>query len=399
MGLADLLELDCFTSSVIRDLLVHARQPNLISLAGGLPSETTLPVERVSVGLQSLLRERGTEVLQYGLTTGEPELQEKLAATSPHPSSSDRIVVTAGSQQALDLVLRVLVSQDPSKNVAVIEDPGYLGAIQALVANRFTLAPIPVDHHGLDVEKLDAQLHDGLRPRLCYINPSFQNPTGALLATDRAQHLVRLAEQYNFVILADDPYIELYLEGDRPRPLPPSELVVRLGSVSKTLSPGLRVGWLDAEPHLAAAVALAKQPADLQTSTLSQLLVADLLNDGNWWRTHTEALRSDYRLRRSKLSEALRTHLPEVQVNPGSGGFFLWLTLDQAGAALDTMEVLEDAITAGVAYVPGDAFTVQKRRPNTLRLSYSSGDPDQFGEAVHRLAEVLNPPDSKPNRP
>ena len=390
MSIADLLEQDRFTSSVIRDLLVHARQPNVISLAGGLPSETALPVERVGVGLENLLTQRGAAVLQYGLTAGEPELQGKLAALAPYPSNPDQIVVTAGSQQALDLVIRVLASQDPTLNVAVMEDPGYLGAIQALQANRFTVAPIPIDGEGLDVDRLSTRLEEGLRPRLVYINPSFQNPTGASLAPDRGKHLVRLAEQYNFVILADDPYVELFLDGERPQPLPQSEMVVRLGSVSKTLSPGLRVGWLDAEPRLASMVALAKQPADLQTSTINQLLVAELLGDMSWWMAHTQALRSDYRERRAALIKAVTKHLPEAVISDQAGGFFLWLTLGPDDGTLNTMDLLEDAVAQGVAYVPGDAFTVETARPNALRLSYSSGDPGRFDEALQRLAGVFN---------
>lgn len=400
MALIDLLQhpdsvTDRFTSSVIRDLLVHARSPDVISLAGGLPAESALPVERVAVALDKILSQRGNAALQYGLTAGEPELQTQLAAAAPYRREPNEIVVTAGSQQALDLVIRVMASKSQETNIAVVEDPGYLGALQALRGHGYTLAPIPVDKNGLDVQLLDAELEAGLRPRLCYINPSFQNPTGSSLSTERAAALVELAERYNFVILADDPYVELHLDGERAKPLPPSEMVAYLGSTSKTLSPGLRVGWLDAHPALASVVALAKQPVDLQTSTLNQLLVAELMSDQAWWSRHTEALRADYRIRRASLIQAVQHHLPGSTIAEQGGGFFLWVTVshdnsaDPRRASLDMMELLPRAVENGMAYVPGDAFTVAAKQPNTLRLSYSSGDPQLFDEAVSRLARTL----------
>ncbi len=401
MALTDLLHqpdsvTNRFTSSVIRDLLVHARQPDVISLAGGLPSEFALPVERVGVAMDKILSQRGTAALQYGLTAGEPELQEQLAAAAPYRREPDQIVVTAGSQQALDLVIRVMASTDRQANIAVVEDPGYLGALQAFRGHGYTLAPIPVDENGLDVQLLSAKLKAGLRPRLCYINPSFQNPTGASLSPERASTLVLLAERYNFVILADDPYVELHLDAGRPKPLPQSEMVAYLGSTSKTLSPGLRVGWLDADPALASVVALAKQPVDLQTSTLNQLLVAELMSDQAWWSRHTDALRADYRIRRAALTQALRHHLPHSTIAKQGGGFFLWVSVNEGdggehrSSPLDMTELLPKAVENGVAYVPGDAFAVATKRPGTLRLSYSSGDPELFDEALSRLALTLS---------
>lgn len=388
MPIADLIQKDRFASSVIRDLLVHARQPGVISLAGGLPAESALPVERFGDIVAELLSTRGPQALQYGLSAGEPELQALIAAAAPHPTDPDNIVVTAGSQQALDLVFRVLAADEPERNVAVVEDPGYLGALQALRAQNYSLAPVPVDGQGLNVEHLEQQLLAGLRPRLCYTNPAFQNPTGCSLSEARATRLVELAEEYNFVIVADDPYVELFLDGERPAPLPPSEMVVHLGSVSKTLSPGLRVGWLNAHVELASVVALAKQPADLQTSTINQLAVAALLADTRWWTKHTDALRSDYRLRRDTLLRAVRSHLGAATVLEQNGGFFLWLTLPE-DANVDGMALLPAAIQNGVAFVPGSAFAVAQGQANSLRLSYSSGDPANFDEAVRRLAATI----------
>lgn len=404
MALSDLIQHDRFQSSAIRDLLVHARKPNVVSLAGGLPSESALPVDRFAKTVQHLLMTRGAEALQYGMTAGEPELQQIIAASCDFATDPSQIVVTAGSQQALDLVIRVVASNDVTQNIAVVEDPGYLGALQAFRGHAYTLAPIPVDENGLQVDLLETQLRDGLRPRLCYVNPAFQNPTGASIRPDRAVKLVALAEQYNFLIIADDPYAELFFGAERPVPLPQSDLVVRLGSTSKTLSPGLRVGWLNAHEELATVAALAKQPADLQTSTLNQLVVAELLSDRDWWASHTDALRSEYRDRRDLLIAAVRRHLPEVGLAlPGDlsgstnsaslspdGGFFLWVSLPRSVfGPVDTTVLLPSAVDAGVAYVPGDAFTVETPRPNSIRLSYSSGDPANFDAAIAHLSRVL----------
>lgn len=398
MALVDLIQTDRYTSSVIRDLLQHARQPGVISLAGGLPSSTLLPVERVKVGLSQVLERDGAAALQYGLTSGEPQLAELLASRAPHQTNPDQIVITAGSQQALDLLARALTAADTKDNIAAIEDPGYLGAIQALRSNGYTLAPIPVDENGMVVEELERQLVTGLRPRVCYVNPAFQNPTGASLSPARATRLVELAERYNFVVIADDPYAELYLDGVAPTPLPQSEMVAFLGSMSKTLSPGLRVGWLNANPALASAVSLAKQPADLQTSTVSQLLVAELLADQRWWDEHTKALRDEYRTRRQAMKVALNKRLPQATLSDQHGGFFLWVDLtpylQSSSRQIDLMELLPAAVANGVAFVPGSAFrsselTAADPGAPTVRLSYSSGDPNLFDEAIARLAACL----------
>jgi 2-aminoadipate transaminase len=378
-----LLDDDRWSSSVIRDLLIHARRPDVISLAGGLPAQEVIPRERCMVAADRILTERGAVALQYGVSAGESELRELLVRSSePEP---DRIVVTAGSQQALDLVARLVGgSTGTGPLVAAIEDPGYLGAIQVLRSHRYELAGIPVDADGLVVDVLAERIAAGLRPRLCYVNPTFQNPTGATLSAERAHQLVELAEANDFWIVADDPYAELGLEGHPPPGLPRSANVIRLGSTSKVVAPGLRIGWIDADPRIADRVVLVKQTADLHTSTFNQLVVAEILGDEIWWERHLDALRARYLVRRTHLADALAQRLPGLAVTTQSGGFFLWGEL-----ANPVPDLVSNALQRGVAVVPGSAFAVESSSPNTMRLSYSAGAPEHFDEAVRRLAEAI----------
>jgi len=242
---------------------------------------------------------------------------------------------------------------------------------------------------------LATRLEGGLRPRLCYVNPTHQNPSGAQLSAERSRHLIELAERYGFVIVADDPYVELGFGSTQKLPalLSPqnSEMVVRLGSMSKTLSPGLRIGWLLAQPKLVERVVMAKQGADLHTSTLNQLLVAETISDRLWWSDHLVGLRRSYSQRKDQLAEAIERHLPQAEIQNQDGGFFLWLTFP---GPLDTSELLPTAVEAGVAYVPGSAFTVSSQHASAMRLSYSHGDPGQFDQALARLAAAVNQRDT-----
>lgn len=378
---------DRWSSSVIRDLLAQARRPDVLSLAGGLPAEELIPQERVHNAINAVLATTGVQSLQYGLTAGEPVLAEALASRSPRPGASpDNIIITAGSQQALDLLSRAFsATEDGQPPIVAIEDPGYLGAVQVLKSNGYHLVGIPVDADGLQVDDLEAKLAAGLRPRLVYTNPAFQNPTGACLSQERATKLVALAEEYGFLVMADDPYIELYLSGERPRPIPSSANVAYLGSTSKVIAPGLRIGWLDATEDIVSRVALAKQAADLQTATLNQLLVAEVLSDGRWWDAHLDALRLGYRGRRAALQAAVTKHLPTATVTEQRGGFFFWATLDRP---VDVRRLLDVALDEGVAFVPGDAFTIDRAAPGAIRLSYSNGDPTKYDEALRRLASA-----------
>ncbi len=374
-----------WTSSAIRDLLEHAKQPGTISLAGGLPAEEALPTERLAACAAATFERAGAASLQYGSTAGEGSLREILASfEAVHP---DDVVITTGSQQALDLVARTLAI--PGDNV-VVDGPGYVGAIQVLRGNGLILHACPVDRQGLNTDQLETMLLDGLRPRLVYTNPLHQNPTGGCLSAARVSHLESLADRYGFWIVADDPYRDITFYGAAPSPeegLHPgtSDRVILLGSLSKTLSPGLRIGWCSGPTTAMRSIAIAKQAADLHTATLNQLIAASALSDHRWWVQHLQSLRMLYRTRHDVLATAIAGHLPHATVQPVTGGFFSWIDLP----GIDTNELLASALDLGVAFVPGSAFAIDARPSSALRLAHSFGDVGTFDEGLRRLAAAV----------
>ena len=268
-------------SSAIRDLLRLTEQPGILSLAGGLPTAESFPTDELRGAAARILDASGPygpQALQYGRTEGVTELRELVAAQSGVPAET--VVVTTGSQQALDLIARCTI--DPG-DVVVVESPTYVGALQAIRAFQPAFEPVPGDLAGLDTIELERRLVAGLRPTLCYVVSNFANPTGATMSLERREHLLRLAQRYGFLVLEDDPYGDLRFRG---RPVPSirslpgaAEHVASLRTVSKTLAPGLRLGWAALPTWLTDAVVVAKQGVDLHTSTLSQLLALDLLSD------------------------------------------------------------------------------------------------------------------------
>ncbi len=365
-------------SSAIRDLLRHAESPGVLSLAGGLPSAAMFPVDDVVRAANGVLRDPST--LQYGLSEGSTELRTIVAGPSGDP---DRIVITTGSQQALDLLGRVLL--DPGDDI-VVPDPCYVGARQALGASGATLVGVPGDVDGLDTDRLADRLAAGLRPKAVYVVANFDNPSGAVLAPVRRRMLVALAERYGFIIIEDDPYGALRYAGTEIDDIGPgSDRVVRLRTVSKTIAPGLRVGWLVGPQWLVDAVVVAKQSVDLHTSTVTQAVAAHLLGQDGWLDGHLAELRPWYRDQRDALVEALTEKLPGAAFSVPDGGMFLWVRLPD----VDTAGLLPSAIRSGMAFVPGSAFAVDRDLGELLRLSFATVDRSQMGGAVDRLARSL----------
>ena len=371
-----------WNSSAIRDLLEHAKRPGVISLAGGLPADDALPTERLAACSASVFTRVGSASLQYSSTAGESALREILA--SFEAVHHDDLVITTGSQQALDLVARTVARPG---DAVVVDAPGYVGAIQVLRGNGLRLHGCRVDSHGLNTDELEAMLVAGLRPRLVYTNPLHQNPTGGRLSPARVSHLQALADRFDFWIVADDPYREITFDGAVPSPeegLHPhtSDRVILLGSLSKTLSPGLRIGWCSGPTLAMRSIVIAKQAADLHTATLNQLIAASALSDHPWWVRHLQSLRSMYRARHDGLTRAIAVHLPEAAVQPVTGGFFSWIDLP----GIDTTNLLTAALERGVAFVPGSAFAIDDRPTSALRLSHSFADASTFDEGLRRLA-------------
>jgi 2-aminoadipate transaminase len=374
------------STSAIRDLLELTEQPHVISLAGGLPNPATFPVAAIAEATANVLAADPGQALQYGPTEGHRPLRAWVA--DQLDAAVEQVTITSGSQQAIDLVTRVLV--DPGDAV-VLADPGYVGALQTFRTHGARLVGIGSDRHGLRVDDLAELLHDGLRPALVYVVSSFDNPTGATLSARRRIALAELAEAHGFWIVDDDPYGELRWSGTSPTALRRlTSRTITLGSTSKVLCPGLRVGWAMAPASITKAIVAHKQAADLHTSALSQSVAHRLLGDPAFLATHLDLLRTTYRAQAGALVAALTTHLGDrIELTAPHGGMFLWARiLDPSDNPVDADRLLPRALDSGTAFVPGSAFSVQATLPGTVRLSFATAGIDDLDEAARRLAEA-----------
>lgn len=377
------------TSSAIRDLLEVAERPEVISMAGGLPAPEAFPAERLAAALAAAVADDPGRALQYSTTAGLPALRAWIAGQRGAGIHADDVVVTAGSQQALDLVARTLL--DPGDTV-VLADPGYVGAIQAFRLAGADLVGVPADGDGLRVDVLAAGLAAGTIPvpTLVYVVSDFSNPGAATLPTERRRALADLADRYGFVILDDDPYGELRWAGRRAVPLRDlSDRVVTLGSFSKVLAPGLRVGYAIGPRPIVESVVLVKQAADLHTSTVAQRAALRVVDDERAWADHLGRIGALYEARAVALVAALRARLGDrIEVDAPEGGLFVWVRLP----GVDTSALLAPAVAAGVAFVPGAAFAVADgAHHDAARLSFATAPPAMLDEAVRRLAVALGP--------
>ncbi len=369
--------------SAIRDLLTLTARPEVISLAGGLPAADLLPRERIAAAAADALTDPAA--VQYAETAGTARLREVVAAhesaRQDRPVRPGEVVVTTGSQQALDLVARALL--DPGDAV-VVEDPAYVGALQVFQAAGAQLRGVPLDDDGMRVDVLADRLAAGLRPRLVHTVSSFHNPRGVTLAPERRRALVALAERYGFLVVEDDPYGLLAFDGEPALPVAAyGERVVRLGSASKIVAPALRVGWLTGPSVVTAAVERLKQGADLCSSSLTQAIAAELLADSPWLDAHVATVRAATAARARAFTAAVAARLPAVTCSTPTGGMFCWLEFPEG---VDTAELLPRALEAGVGFVPGAAFAVHADQTRAARCCFASVDEATLEEAVARLA-------------
>lgn len=384
------------TASEIRALFAVASRPEVVSLAGGMPYLAALPLDAVAGTISRLVAERGTGALQYGSGQGVPALREQIAAevmplvgVSTHP---DDVVVTVGSQQALDLVTRIFC--DPG-DVVLAEAPSYVGALSVFAAYQAEVVHVPMDDEGLEPAALRAALErlaaQGRRAKLLYTIPSFHNPAGVSQGAARRSEILQIALDAGVLVLEDDPYGLLGFDGLVPRALraDSDEGVVYLGTFSKTFAPGLRVGWAVAPHGVREKLVLAAEASVLCPSEFSQEVVSTYLAEQPWWE-QVKAFRELYRDRRDALLRELAVQLPEgTRWTVPGGGFYSWVTLPHD---LDATAMLPRAVTARVAYVPGSAFYAGPDKHlgrSTLRLSYCFPDPDRIREGVRRLATVV----------
>jgi 2-aminoadipate transaminase len=373
--------------SAIRDLLTLTARPEVISLAGGLPAADLLPRERIAAAAATALTD--PSAVQYAETAGTARLREVVAAHESArralPVGAREVVVTTGSQQALDLVARALLDGGDS---VVVEDPAYVGALQVFQAAGAELHAVPVDEEGMRVDALADRLAAGLRPRLVHTVSSFHNPRGVTLAPDRRRALAALAERYGFLVIEDDPYGLLAFDGVPAVPLAAySERVIRLGSASKIIAPALRVGWLTGPAAVTAAVERLKQGADLCGSALTQAIAAELLADEAWLDAHLATVRAATAARAAAFTAAVAAQLPDVRCSTPTGGMFCWLQFPEG---VDTAELLPRALAAGVGFVPGAAFAVHADQTRAARCCFASVDEATLTEAVGRLASCVS---------
>lgn len=382
-------------SSAIRDLLKLTAQPQMISFAGGLPAPELFPAEEITAASERALAEEPLATLQYGTSEGYTPLRELVASWLDRlgiGAGFEQILITAGSQQGLDLIGRLLI--DPGAPVAV-EEPTYLGALQAWQTCRPNYLTVPLDEQGLDVDALERLLLSGVRPRFLYVVSCFQNPTGATLAPARRRRLIELAARYGLPIIEDDPYGDLFYEGERVTPLAALDCelhgepryVVYLGTLSKVLAPGLRVGWVVAPRAIFDQLVMLKQGFDLSTSSTAQLIAYYACRE-SLLDQHVPRIRALYRERRDAMLAALEQAMPAgVSWTRPHGGMFLWMTLPQG---FNSELLLTRALATGVAFVPGRPFHPSGGGANTLRLNFSHSNVSQINEGVRRLASALH---------
>ncbi len=370
--------------SVIREILKVTEQPGIISLAGGLPSPDSFPIEAMREATTRVLRDTPREALQYAASEGYAPLREWVAdqmGSHGMKVSVAQVLITTGSQQGLDLVGKVLI--DPGSAVAV-EAPTYLGALQAFAPYEPEVVVVPCDDDG----PLPASLAVAQGCRFLYMLPNFQNPSGRCMSEARRAALVSAASSMGLPIVEDNPYGELWFDAAPPPPLASrwAEGTVYLGSFSKVLAPGLRLGYVIAPPELCPKLLQAKQAADLHTPGFNQRVVHEVIRHG-FLRDHVPTIRARYKAQRDAMREALQAHMPAgCHWNVPSGGMFFWLTLP---AGTDATALLPKAVALGMAYVPGAAFYADDPQPNTLRLSFVTVPPAQITRGIELLAQAL----------
>ena len=372
-------------SSFIREILKITQRPEIISFAGGLPSPATFPVERMRAAYDKVLLDAGKVALQYGPTDGYAPLREWIADSLSTQGSKilpEQILMTSGSQQALDLIGKVLIDEGSR---VLVETPSYLGALQAFSVYRPEFASVATDDDGLVPSSIAAVAKDA---RLLYSLPNFQNPTGRSLSKARRHELVETCASLGLPLIEDDPYGALSYSGE---PMPKMvamnpEGVIYMGSFSKVLTPGIRLGYVCAPLPMVRRLELAKQAADLHTAQLTQMVVHEVVKDG-FLDEHIPTIRTLYGNQCRAMLDAMAEHFPaQVSWTRPEGGMFIWVTLPKS---VDAMKLLDQAIASRVAFVPGAPFYATDPETNTLRLSFVTVPPERIREGIAILGKLI----------
>ncbi len=390
------LRTNAMKGSAIRELLKITQMPDVISFAGGMPAPEIFPVEEFKEACIRVLDQHGPEALQYGTTDGYLPLREMISRHSNQYGikvTADNIMITSGSQQALDLLGKIFIN--PGDRI-LVESPTYLGALQAWNTYNAQYVTVPVDEDGMQVDKLEMALRSG--PKFMYVLPNFQNPSGGTLSLERRHKLVELADQYGVPIVEDDPYGQLRFEGKH---IPTLEYlddqshgnnasyhgnVIYLSTFSKILAPGIRLAWVVATPEIIQKLVMAKQGADLHTSTFNQIVAFEVGRKG-FIDEHIKRINSVYKERRDIMLEELEKNMPEgVKWTRPLGGLFLWASLPEQ---CNSKDLFVKAVERKVAFVPGTSFFANGGGHNTMRLNFSNAKPEMIRIGIQRLADTI----------
>ncbi len=360
-------------SSIIREILKMLETKEIISLGGAVPDPKLFPLKEISEATHNVLKNNGAEALQYSSTQGYLPLRKFIAKRAQKQgikATAENVLITNGSQQGLDLVCKIFIN--PGDTV-VTEQPTYLGFIQSVNTYQAKFLSLPIDEDGLQVDLLENALknhHE--KPVLLYLLPNFQNPSGVTLSLARRKEIARLAQKHQIPILEDDPYSELHYYGT---PLPSlksfkcADITITLGTISKTITPGHRLGWVIADTEVIKKLALAKQATDLHTSTFAQWVIYEFCRQGHMDK-HIKYLCAEYAKKRNAMLSAMEKYFPaDIKWTKPTGGLFVWVSLP---VGLYSTKILKDCIENKVAFVPGSAFYTDGSGNNTLRLSFSN---------------------------
>ena len=376
-------------SSFIRDILKVTQDPSVTSFAGGLPNPISFPQEALKESACRIIDNEGGKVFQYSTTEGHLPLRrfvaDKYNRNFGLNITPEDILITTGSQQALDLIAKVLLNKGDR---VIIEEPGYLGAIQAFCMFEPEFMPVTLEDDGLNLEKLEEALKQE-HVKFAYVVPNFQNPTGLTYTKERREAVCALFDKYDTVLVEDDPYGELRFKGEKLPYIGAGKLAhsVLLGTFSKTVTPGMRLGFvITQDRELMHHLVTAKQSSDLHTNIFSQYMIADYLAH-NEYQQHVDKITALYRTQAEAMLSAMREYFPaHVKYTELEGGMFIWVTLPEGQSALD---LFRKAMEKKVAFVPGDPFYAGKTNVNTFRLNYTNSTPEIIREGIRRLAEVL----------
>jgi 2-aminoadipate transaminase len=383
-----------FRPSEIRELLKLVDRPEIISLAGGMPDDRFFPVDRVIEASTFALKEYGKKALQYGSTEGIKKLRillmERMEKEGVRGLGLDNVIISTASQQGLSLVAQVFVN--PGDTV-IVEEPSYLGAIQAFGSMQAKFCTVPLDNDGMQMDVLEERLKElqkaHIRPKFLYTVPNFHNPAGVTMSLERRKRLMELASEYNLLIVEDDPYGEIRFEGESLPSLlalAGKERVVALRTFSKISFPGLRLGWIVAREDIMNKIICGKQAADLCSPAMTQYICYEFISRG-WLDEYVDVVRREYPRKKNAMITALEKYFPANAswTNP-QGGLFVWV---KAPECIDTTAMFREAISAKVAYVVGIAFYPHRNDNCHMRLNFSAVDPDHITEGVHRLGDLL----------